>query len=61
MVLAALLQVQEVETVVKVCLVAQVIVEKALANLLIAAHVLVLLILPVVELVQVRQEQLNLA
>ena len=38
---------QEVETVVKVCLVAQVIVEKALANLLIAAHVLVLLILPV--------------
>ena len=37
---------QEVETVVKVCLVAQAIVEKALANLLIAAHVLMLPILP---------------
>ena len=40
---------------------AQAIVEKALVNLLIAAHVLALLILPVVEQVQVQQEQLNLA
>ena len=60
MILAALLQVQEVETVVLVRLVAQDIVEKARVNLLIAAHVLALLILPAVELVQLRQEQLNL-